>query len=164
MAASDPRDSDPGGKPVVTQKISAQAAVWITRLHGPDRSVEMEQQFLAWQARSAAHRLAFERCTEVWEAVRRLDLADVDASAPDLETEAGTPAQQRGRWSRHARWMLLLAVALALALGGLWLVFWENGGVFSTQGGELQATASEDGARLSRNTDTRVRVETGPKR
>ncbi|WP_431257608.1 FecR/PupR family sigma factor regulator [Roseateles chitinivorans] len=49
-----------------TPEVAAEAAVWIARLHGPDRSVQMERECLAWQSRSDMHRLAFERCTEVW--------------------------------------------------------------------------------------------------
>jgi transmembrane sensor len=45
------------------------AAVWIARLHGPDRSTQMERECLAWQARSEAHRVAFERCTDTWQDV-----------------------------------------------------------------------------------------------
>jgi transmembrane sensor len=57
---------DAGGTPRVTREVAAEAALWVARLHGPSRSREMELQCLEWQARSAAHRHAFERCTETW--------------------------------------------------------------------------------------------------
>ncbi|MBL8304431.1 MAG: DUF4880 domain-containing protein, partial [Ideonella sp.] len=64
----------------MTKEIAAEAAVWIARLHGPSRSRQMELDCLAWQARSAAHRLAFERCTDTWEAVAGISVADAFAA------------------------------------------------------------------------------------
>jgi len=57
-------------EPKVSLHIATEAAEWIARLHGPDRSRQVERDCLAWQSRSQAHRHAFERCTATWEEVR----------------------------------------------------------------------------------------------
>ncbi|MDP3082679.1 MAG: DUF4880 domain-containing protein, partial [Rubrivivax sp.] len=67
--------------PVVTRDIAAEAAVWVARLHGPSRSRAMERECLAWQARSPAHRHAFERCTETWMDVPSVTVAGAYAAA-----------------------------------------------------------------------------------
>jgi transmembrane sensor len=56
----------------VPMKVAVEAADWITRLHGPERTPQMEHECLVWQSRSQAHRLAFARCTATWEEVRAL--------------------------------------------------------------------------------------------
>ena len=66
---------------VVTPEIAAEAAVWIARLHGPDRSSQMERECLAWQARSEAHSVAFERCTDTWQDVASATLRDYATAA-----------------------------------------------------------------------------------
>jgi len=43
-------------------------------MYGSDRSLAMDSECLAWQARSAAHRLAFERCTDTWQDIPQLTL------------------------------------------------------------------------------------------
>ena len=80
----------------LTPEIAAEASVWIARLHGPDRSLQMERECLAWQARSAAHRLAFERCTEVWEGVPGVRLADAYATAASRGPVLGAAGRAAG--------------------------------------------------------------------
>lgn len=152
------------GKPArdtqaVTPDIAAEASVWIARLHGPDRSPEMERECLAWQARSAAHRLAFERCTEVWEAVPLVRLADAYASVSSSDETDAAPGPTSfmkggGRW-------LLASAALA---AGVWagMSLWRgpaDGDVYATRIGEQRLVILDDGTRVTLNTDTSVRVE-----
>jgi transmembrane sensor len=143
----------------VTREIAAEAAVWIARLHGPDRSPDMERECLAWQARSAAHRLAFERCTDVWEAIPGVRLADAYASAAAMGSVPGAAAAARsGRW--HA-----LAVACAVcvsAAGGWGWHQWREAGVYATAVGEQRVVVLDDGTRMSLNTDTRARTRLDP--
>ncbi|MGC4079308.1 MAG: DUF4880 domain-containing protein [Rubrivivax sp.] len=65
----------------MTPEIAAEAAVWVARLHGPQRSRQMELECLAWQQRSAAHREAFERCTDTWQSVPGVTLASAFAAS-----------------------------------------------------------------------------------
>ncbi len=156
-----------GSTATVTPEIAAEAAVWIARLHGPDRSPLMERECLAWQGLSAAHRLAFERCTDVWEDVPRVRLADAYASAAPCGEATGSAAQAR---SVRVRWPLAVlatvvvsaAVAVFMAGTGLPSNLWRDTEVYATQVGGQQLVVLDDGTRVSLNTATRVRVELKP--
>lgn len=137
----------------VTPDIAAEAAVWVTRLHGPDRSPQMERDFLAWQAESALHREAFERCTDVWQDVAQIKLATA------YETGAAARAAQThsagaGAW----RWGAVAAVMSALVLGGFMLQQGLDHDDYRTAVGEQRTLLLDDGSRVVMNTDTRVRV------
>lgn len=149
-----------GPPPVVTREIAAEAAVWVARLHGPSRSRAMEQECLAWQARSAANRHAFERCTDTWMDVPSVTVAGAYASAgrgapPGAAHEEHS--RQLRRPGRSAAMLGMAAVALA-AVAVLWQP-WRDIHHYRTAVGELQTVVLRDGTRLSLNTDTRVRVE-----
>jgi transmembrane sensor len=149
-------DGSEESSPVVTPEIAAEAAVWIARLHGPDRSIRMERECLDWQGRSAAHRLAFERCTEPWQDVPRVTLVDAftamasHGASPDKGPE--TPQATRSRRP------FALAVIAVLLVGGACVQLWRASGFYATGVGEQQLVVLDDGTRLSLNTDTRVRV------
>jgi transmembrane sensor len=135
----------------VTPEIAAEAAVWVARLHGPDRSSGMERECVAWQGRSAAHALAFERCTETWQAAAGLTLR-----AYASESSAGMRA---GRWRQSpARVHLAAAVALVLGVLGGASVFPWRAGLYETGVGEQRVVVLGDGSRMSLNTSTRAHV------
>ena len=146
--------------PAVTPDIAAEAAVWVARLHGPDRSPRMEREFLAWQARSAVHREAFERCTETWLDVPKVTLASAFATAGAGRFdrhEAGPGAR-----GRPVRWAWAMAF-MALLLGGVALFEYGRGeGVYRTGIGEQRQVVLDDGTRMSLNTNTQVRVAFEP--
>lgn len=135
----------------VSPDIAAEAAVWVARLHGPDRSRAMERECLAWQARSDTHRLAFERCTDAWLDVGRITLGDYAAAA-------GRPVAPIGR-ARPVRWALGLALVVAVGLGVLQP--WRHIDTYATAVGEQRLVVLKDGTKMSLNTATRVRVEFG---
>jgi transmembrane sensor len=140
---------------VVTREIAAEAAVWVARLHGPDRSSEMERECLAWQDRSEENRLAFERCTEIWQEVPGVSLGDAFAAAgasPDSRT-SGTKV-----WFASKRWALALSLTGALALGTAILQQWRGATSYGTGVGEQRLVVLDDGTRLTLNTATRVQV------
>jgi transmembrane sensor len=142
--------------PVVTREIAAEAAVWIARLHGPSRSSRMERECLEWQARSAAHRLAFERCTDTWEDIPALTLGDAFASAASqrsMPRSAVWDLRTNGR-----RWGLALMAGAIVMCGAVLAHLYLNAGVYSTGVGEQQFVVLDDGTRLSLNTGSRVRV------
>lgn len=150
--------------PFVTPQIAAEAATWVARLHGPSRSRAMELQCLEWQAQSAAHRHAFERCTDTWmevpnvarsAAVPRTDLAGTTGEAP-WDSEGGVGKTDR-RAGRRAGLLALGAACVAVAA----LVFWQPAAddvAYVTGVGESQTVVLEDGTRMSLNTRTQVRV------
>ena len=135
--------------PGVTPQIAAEAAVWVARLHGPARSRAMEQECLAWQARSPAHREAFECCTDTWLSVPRVSLADAFAARP----EAAGP-----RRSGFLGWAAAALVLVVLA-GAVGYQHWRERGVYATGVGEQQLVVLDDGTRMTLNTDTRLRVD-----
>ncbi len=137
---------------MVTPEIAAEAAVWIARLHGPDRSRQMEHECLAWQARSEVNRIAFERCTDTWQ-----DVADVTLRDYATAAKTGAEAQQKSRPTRRTR--RTVGVALAGAVAVLFVVNqpWRSD-TYATNVGELRTVILEDGTRMSLNTSTRVRV------
>jgi len=140
-----------GPEPLVTREIAAEAAVWIARLHGPDRSHRMERECRAWQARSAAHRLAFERGTDLW-----MEAAGVNRASVARAATASAPmsAERVGRfkaWPAAALTTILLVCVLEF---GPWWV----GDAYGTGVGEQRVVMLQDGTRMSLNTSTRVRV------
>jgi transmembrane sensor len=148
-----------GALPVVTPEIAAEAAVWVARLHGPDRSLHMERECLAWQGRSAAHRLAFECCTDVW-----MDVAGVDRAAVARVCAVRAPedlGQSRG--IRPGPRALVAAVTATVALVAVLVVQpWRDVDTYGTGIGEQRLVLLKDGSRMSLNTSTRVRVELSP--
>lgn len=149
----------PGDQAKVTPEIAAEAAVWITVLHGPDRDRAMEDSFREWQQRSPAHREAFEKTTDVWEAIPRSKGAREFMLAKELR-EADPPRQRSSR----LRWVAPV-YALVLALGGAWsFQQWREQGVYVTAVGELRSILLDDGSRVLLNTDTNVRVDFDAKR
>src|SRR5579871_7076298 len=89
----------------------AEAAAWITRLHGPNRSVEMEAGFHQWLSESAANRAEFEALTDLWDAVGTLPVG-------------GTPRLERWEHSAESRELQQLRSRLrdapAARRGGVW--------------------------------------------
>lgn len=124
----------------VSRRAAAEAAVWVARLHGPSRSAAMEQEFRAWLGASDEHRQAFERCTEVWQQVPRLTLANA----------FGTGRRQSGTW----RWAAVVLAGFLAA--GIYL--WPDGDLYVTGIGEYRQVVLADGSRVRLNTATTLRV------
>lgn len=144
----------PSAQGVVTSEIGAEAAVWVARLHGPERSRQMERECLAWQARSAAHGLAFERCTDTWQDAARVTLGDyASAAARHAEAENKSGLTRRLRWSAGAT-LSGLVVGILMVLQP-----WRDMATYATGVGEQRTVMLNDGTRLSLNTSTRVRVD-----
>lgn len=157
----------------VNREIAAEAAVWIARLHGPDRCAQMEQEFLQWQARSAQHRHAFERCTETWQEVAGLTrhaLSDTEPLRSVLQrgtpVHAGSAAQIPAHppETRRRPWAPLSVASMAsLVLGVLGVLvvgayFLTAADAYQTGIGERRTVVLADGSHLSLNTSSRARV------
>lgn len=141
----------------VSRQVLAEAAVWVARLHGPERSARIERDCLAWQARSAAHRKAFEKCTDTWQDVPRLSLGDAYASSGDVSRPA-----RPSRWAtRRGRWVIGAGLAVLCVAVGIGIQQWRELGRHATDVGEQQLLVLDDGSRVSLNTASRVRVSLG---
>ena len=138
--------------------IAAEAAVWISRLHGPYRSAQMERECLEWQARSEAHRSAFEHCTATWEDVRGVSLSTAFAALPPTPTESASAGTKASRWPRWASALAVATITFATIAVVTFGALFSTRGVFSTDVGEQRIVVLEDGSRVSLNTDTRVRM------
>ena len=121
-----------GAEPAVTREMAAEAAVWIARLHGPQRSKVLERECLAWQALSPAHRLAFERCTDLW-----MDVAGVDRAAVARACAAAVPEDLPGRRLRLGPRALVVSLTAVVALAAVLVVQpWLRGDRYDTGIGE----------------------------
>ena len=151
MTAQSSRENQP-----IPLEIRAEAAAWIARLHGAERTQADEQSFRRWLTADEAHARAFERMTELWETAPRLK-SDV------LEHHRERRDTTRDEWSSrllHAP-KRLLAVAIAtisVALAVIWAAFSLHSPILTTSVGERRNLTLEDGTRLTLNTATRVTV------
>lgn len=136
--ASPPRDE--------RQRARAEAAAWVVRLHGPQRSPAMEAGFRDWLAAHPEHRRQFERVTEVWDAGA--------VPVPGLPRVAPAPA------SAATRRMVAAMLALVVALGGWALARWSDP-AYVTPIGEQRVVRLSDGSRIWLNSGSRVDVAYG---
>jgi transmembrane sensor len=147
------------GVPHVTPQIAAEAAMWVARLHGPNRTREMELQCLHWQGLSAAHRHAFERCTETWMEVP--NAARAAGFTGDISSRDAPEERWGGARKRTNRGLLAVATlaAAAVVTGAVLWRSLDDAADYRTAVGEAQTVVLEDGSRLSLNTNTRVHVD-----
>lgn len=136
--------------PVAPERL-AEAGVWIARLHGDNRTRELEIGLKRWLREDPENARAFEIATDVWndaEQLRRL---------VPLRAMSSRKSSQR---SRSGMGGILAAVAMASVLLVLGAVLWvQNVGVITTAVGEQRTVALEDGTRVILNTDTRLVVK-----
>ncbi|MBL8265263.1 FecR family protein, partial [Steroidobacter sp.] len=128
--------------------IRAEASAWLSKLHGPERSVRLEADFQAWLAAKPEHARAFEQVTDVWETLGRVE----PASASRFANPRPIAAQRPRRALRFA-WAYVL---VGLAVLGFWQL---QGPTYRTDIGEQLTINLEDGSRLSLNSGSRVEVD-----
>lgn len=123
----------------------AEAAAWIARLRGPERTKEVERGFQRWQRASAEHARALELLTD------RLEIADAlrARQRPARWQEQRTPFRWRPAFVGMAAGVLLVVASALLYL--------RDHGVATNIGDQRMLTLN-DGSRVYMNTDTRVVV------
>jgi len=125
----------------------AEAAAWVARLHGPNRTQDVEAGFRRWLAESPERGAAFELLTDTWE------------KSANLRRH---PAEQVASWQAVGFRVTLSRAALAccviaiLAVVGTLLYLHTN--AVSTAIGEQRTLALEDGTRVYLNTNSRAVV------
>lgn len=131
---------------VLSAAACAEAAAWIARLHGEDRTATVEAGFKRWLAASPEHRAAFEMANEIW-----------------VETEGlpkpATPAFVR--WPKAGLVVTLpraAAAAAAIALVAVGIGVYSHDSGLATRVGEQRNLSLEDGTRISLNTASRIHV------
>ena len=138
--------------PTISDGALAEAAVWIARLHGPDRTQAVESGWRDWFNAHPNHAAAWELVTDKWNKSHAIPVGLVHP-----------PVRVRRR--RFWRQPVLLAIAVALAAGGvlvgtLLLVKGFFGrGLVTTSIGEQKTINLQDGTRIELNTNTRLVVK-----
>jgi len=150
----------------------AEAAAWITRLHGPNRTPEMEAGFRKWLSESAENRAEFEGLTDIWAAVSTLPVGGIprlerwEHSAESLELQQLRRRLQAvpSRWRMRPRWpapgvtAALLVTACVIVLATSWLLQNRNEPTYATEVGEQRLVQLADRSRIWLNSETRVRI------
>ena len=128
--------------------VRAEAAAWVARLHGPNRTPHVEAGLRRWLADDPEHAAAFELLTDTWEKSARL---------------RRRPLEQVASWEgpgfRISFPRAALAAAATVVLAVLATIFYLHTDAVTTGVGELRTLTLDDGSRVHLNTDTRVRVD-----
>jgi transmembrane sensor len=133
--------------------MRAEASAWIAKLHGPERTPELEEDVIAWLRADPRHARAFEHATEVWNALGNLSPGGVTRLAA-AESAAFTRVPRAARGSR--RWAIAASLLVVMTGAGLWNLL--SRGEYTTETGEQRMVTLEDGSRLYLNSDTRLKV------
>lgn len=149
--AEGPQNS--GRRVTVTPEIAAEAAAWISSLHGPDRNQDMEDDFRAWQKLSPAHREAFEKMTDIWQAIPGTQAAQAFQQAREDDA-------RRARRSRSTawRWAVAAVAGVVVAVVMVGLQQWRERDLYASAVGEQRSVMLADGTRMLLNTASQARV------
>jgi transmembrane sensor len=139
-------DNIAGGE-VPSAATCAEAAAWIARLHGEERTVWVEEGFGRWLAASPTHRLAFEMANDIWTSTEK---------RPKPVARVFVRKELEGQFFALTR-MRLAAAALALIAAGGAVLYSRDPGL-ATGVGEQRTLTLEDGTRITMNTATRIHV------
>lgn len=124
----------------------AEAAAWIARLHGEERTVQVEAGFKRWLAASVEHRAAFDMANDLWTSIE-------DRPKPR------TPAFVR--WPQAGfviTWPRALAAAVVIAMVTISIALYPHDMGLATRVGEQRNLTLQDGTRVSLNTASRIHV------
>jgi transmembrane sensor len=141
----------------------AEASAWITRLHGPNRSAEMEEGLRRWLAERPENAQEFEGLTEVWNLVAggapsrgvpRLARWEHSAEAQelkDLRESSGSRTRRIKFWAVAAAVLLVVG---SFAAYRVWPV-----SSYATALGEQRILQLADGSVVSLNSNSSVSIE-----
>lgn len=139
--------TDSAGKTEVPSAAAcAEAAAWIARLHGEDRTASVEAGFKRWLAASPEHHAAFEMANEIWVGTEQMP-------------KPSTPAFVR--WPKAGlviTWPRALVTAAAIAAVAVGIGVYSRDSSLTTRIGEQRNLSLEDGTRISLNTASRIHV------
>jgi len=132
----------------MSSALAAEAAFWVVKLHGSEKSAELNAAFQQWLETSPAHAAAFEEVSETWDQSTRI-LRDQNVAQPKTGTF----------WLNVAAAAVMAVVAVVASSSYFW-----HREVRTTDVGEYRVFPLEDGSLLSLNTATRVDVKYSDKR
>lgn len=120
----------------------AEAAAWIARLHGPNRTRDVEDGLRRWLEADAEHTAAFEALTDIWEKTARLSRGRTRVVSPG----------PRLSLARALLAMLLAAFVPHALFHGAY------NAVVTTGIGQFRDLTLADGTRVRLDADTRLQV------
>jgi len=124
-----------------------EAAVWMARLHAPERTIKVEKGFRRWLVEKPSHAAAFETISTAW------DLAGALQRRPFPKLTRWERAGFRSGFLRAATAVCSIAL---LALVGTLLYVRSTG--YTTGIGEQRVLSLDDGSRVTLNTSSQVVV------
>lgn len=133
---------------IAPRRIRAQAAVWVTELHAPDRNLSLEEKVRLWIAEDPRHAAAFELATEAWQ-----KSGNLPAYIPQPALEA---ARIRSRWRLLGPSLAGAAVLVGLLMAA---VYYLRDPTLATGPAEQRTVELADGTQVSLNANTRVRLQ-----
>ncbi len=137
------------GAQSVSDRAWAEAAAWVIRLHGPQRSTTMESGWRSWLNEHPEHLAAWELASDSWDETHDIPVSLVHP-----------PVRMAPRGAHRRRKPLLAALAativVAIFLGVLRLT---GGTEVTTAVGEQRTLSLDDGTRIEINTDSSVVVQ-----
>lgn len=128
----------------------AEAAAWVARLHGPNRTKEVEAGLRHWLADDPQNPVAFELMTETWDTAARLQRRPIE------RITSWEIVGFRLSFSRAA--IVLLATAACAVFGTL---FYLHSDGITTGIGELRTIRLQDGTRIFMDSNTQLLVRYG---
>jgi transmembrane sensor len=131
---------------IAPRRIRAQAALWVTELHGPDRDAALEARVRRWIAEDPRHAAAFELATEAWQRSGNLPAS--------LPKRVANPLPSRARSSVPA---ITGMAALFLAL--VFAVYILRDNELATGPAEQKTVQLSDGTQVSLNANSRVVIQ-----
>jgi transmembrane sensor len=127
----------------MSSALAAEAAIWVVKMNGPEKSESVDAAFQEWLRESPAHAAAFAEVSETWDQSTRI-LRDQYVAQPNTGSF----------WLNAAAAVVMVAV-LVLASSA----YYFHRMVRITDIGEFRSFPLEDGSTLTLNTATRVDVK-----
>lgn len=134
--------------------IRAQAAVWVTDLHGPERSPVLETGVRRWLAEDSRHAQAFELATEAWQRSGNLSVRLPDEPRP--QSPLAGALSERIAPARTAGLSLAGAAALTLLLAAAFYLLKDPS--LSTGYAEQKTVDLSDGTEVTLNANSHLMV------
>jgi transmembrane sensor len=132
---------------IAPRRIRAQAALWVTELHGPDRDATLEARVRRWIEEDPRHAAAFELATEAWQRS-----GDLPAHLP--VPPSGARTRTAAKVSRPV--LACVAVLIVALVAAIYLA---RDGTLSTGPGEQKTVELSDGTQVSLDANSRVTVQ-----
>jgi transmembrane sensor len=133
---------------IAPRRIRKQAAVWVTKLHGPDRNAALEEKVRRWIAKDPRHAAAFELATEAWQRSSHLP-----GYLPN-RIPSSTPSRPLIRVSAPA-----LAGMAVLCAAFISAIYFLRDDTLVTGPSEQKSVELSDGTQVTLNANSRVVVE-----